>query len=184
VITLKFAGYMAKLGFDQDLDVRSIEELFRAIRVNFPEFACYLANAAAQGLNYQISVDGRVVPPHALDFALPASAIVMIFAVPSGAGGKGFRIIAGVALLALGGFGVGFLGIKAGTLAITGAALLFSAFRGQQKPPKEAGNLQSSLLGGVVTSGREGDQIPVIYGIHMVGWLLASQRATTTYKPA
>jgi predicted phage tail protein len=185
MLTLRFAGYMSDLfGFDHQFDCRTVEELFRAIRANFPDFAEYLTDAAARGLHYQISVDGRLLPLHALGFLLPESALISIVAVPCGAGGNGFRIIAGVALLGLGLAGVGFLGFKAGTVAITGAALLLGALAGRQRTPKDEKGQRSFMFGGPTTSNKEGDAMPVGYGLHLYGWLLASQRITSTYKAA
>jgi predicted phage tail protein len=179
-------GYMAGLfGHQMHLHVRSIDELFRALRINFPDFSTYLADAAQRGLNYQITVDGHLIPVHALGFILPETAVVSIVAVPAGAGGKGFRIIAGIALIGLGISGVGLFGIKAGTLLITGAALLLGALRGQQKAPKdEKGGQKSLTFGGPATANQEGGRVQIIYGIHLAGWMLFSQKITSTFKRA
>lgn len=183
MITVRFLGYMANLfGAHQSIDVRSIDELFKAMRVNYPDFALYLSEAAARGINYQIMVNGAHIPINGLNCMLPAGAIVSIVAMPSGAGGRGFRIIAGIALLGLGLAGVGFLGIKASTVAITGAALLFGALRGQQKAPKDDKTGQSNMFGGPVTTNQEGGRIPLIYGDHLAGWMIMSQKITSVYR--
>lgn len=186
MITLKFIGYLSNLfGCQFQFAVRSIDELFRALRINFPDFPTYLADAAHRGLNYQIIVNGHAIPAHALAFMLPDEAVVSIVAVPAGAGGNGFRIIAGIALIGLGISGVGLFGIKAGTLLITGAALLLGALRGQQKAPKdEKGGAKSLTFGGPATANQEGGRVQIVYGVHLAGWMLFSQKIKSTFKRA
>jgi predicted phage tail protein len=185
MIKVKFLGYMSNIfGSEYQVDVRSIDELFRSLRINFPDFVSYLTDAAARGAHYQIIVNGYAIADYSLNFILPAGAVISIVAVPAGAGGRGFRIIAGVALLGLGLAGVGFMGIKAGTLAITGAALLLGALRGQQKAPKDEKGLRSLMFSGPESTNKEGERVPLVYGDHLCGWLVFSQKITSTYRKA
>ena len=185
--TIKLHGNLAtRFTAEITLAVGSVLEAIEALKANFRDFDLYLFDAARHSLFYRVIVNGQILQDWQLRSPLPADCTISIVPVARGEGGNAFRIITGVALLGLGIGGIGFLGIQASTLAITGTALLLSAFHGRQKSPKdtEREGRKSLIFGGPQTTTQAGGRVPVAYGIVLVGWMLISSKISTTYQPA
>lgn len=184
--TIKLHGNLAvQFIAEIRLAVSSVLDAIDALKANYPGLDLYLFDAARRNAGYRVILNGRILQDWQLRSPLPDGCIISIVPVARGAGGNAFRIIAGVALLGLGIAGVGFLGIQASTLAITGTALLLSAFHGRQKSPKdsEREGKRSLIFSGPQTTTQAGGRVPVAYGRILVGWMLVSSKITTVYNP-
>jgi predicted phage tail protein len=185
--TIKLHGNLA-IRFTSELivSVNSVVEALEALKANFIDFDLYLLDAARHSLFFRVIVNGQVLQDWQLRSPLPDDCLISIVPVARGEGGNAVRIIAGVALLGLGIGGVGFLGIQASTFAITGTALLLSAFHGRQKSPADSARegKRSLIFGGPTTTTQAGGRVPIIYGVMLSGWVLISSKIVTTYQAA
>lgn len=180
--TIKLHGSLAaKFTEEMRLCVWSVHEAIAALKANFAGFELHLLDAARHGLVYRVIVDGHILEDWQLRSPLPENCIISIIPIVRGEGGNAVRIIAGVALLGLGIGGVGFLGIQASTFAITGAALLLSAFHGRQKT-KDSETKRSLIFSGPTTTTQAGGRVPIAYGKILAGWMLISSKIVTSYQ--
>jgi predicted phage tail protein len=181
--TIKLHGSLAaKFTGEMRLCVWSVHEAIAALKANFPGFEMHLLDAARHNLVYRVIVDGHILEDWQLRSPLPKNCIISIIPIVRGEGDNAVRIIAGVALLGLGIGGIGFLGIQASTFAITGAALLLSAFHGRQKKPSDSENKRSLIFSGPTTTTQAGGRVPIAYGKILVGWMLVSSKIVTSYQ--
>lgn len=148
--------------------VSSVRELMRALEAQFSDFRQYLIYQVQQGINYEILVGGNHIGEESLDAPI-GNLDVTIIPVPRGQGGNIIKIVAGVALLALGLTGVGIVGsagataLLGGTLALSGVVGLFST----PEAPEDDSKKQSFIFSGAVNTSSATGVVPVVYGC---GW--------------
>ncbi|MGF7213045.1 putative phage tail protein [Skermanella aerolata] len=174
------------------MDVNSVQEVVRALCANFPGFRKELSKGA-----YRIIVgsrkNGETLSEDLLTFNLPKSAPIHIIPTVAGKGSGIFKIILGVALIAVAatatlGFGVAagasaFGGLSWGTVGLMGASLAFSGVAQLLTPVPKAPNMAgyerpddrpSFLLGGQVNTTLQGNPVPIILGRMRTGSLVIS----------
>jgi len=178
MITIKLGGDLAdRFAPEITANISSVAEGIRCLRANFKGFASYLFEAANRGVSYEIQVGYELIEEHQLQCPIEKK-IQSIRITPVIAGrGTIAKIIGGVALLGLGLAGVGFLGLSATTLAITGGALLFSGISALFSRQDH----NSMIFNGSQTTTKEGNRVPIVYGLALVGLYLVSASITTSY---
>ncbi len=184
MITIRMAGELGDFFIPEfQAECSSVWEAIAAVKANFPKFVSYLADSAARGLGFHIKVGYQSVSEDLLDrpFSRKVRRIT-ITPVPVGSGGGGlFKVILGVALIGLAFTGVGFLGLSPLALGLTGGAMLLggiSAMFGKVKDPNsdEKDGKKSMIFGNPSATIREGGRVPIIYGVHLSSWYIASAR--------
>jgi predicted phage tail protein len=174
--TVKLYGQLAKKFIDQiDLEVSSAAEAIRALSANYPSFRTFLINSEEMGIRYKVLVGGEAIAT-ANDIRLPASGMIEIIPVMSGAGGPIERILVGAALIAAAvllapytaGSSLAFLPNTIGaigvSLTLNGVASLLSPAPTQQKPNERPENDPSNYFNGPVNTTLQGQCVPIAYG--------------------
>ena len=191
MITIFLKGDIGDLFISQlTVAISTVAEAIACLKANFPEFNNYLFEAANRGVNYQIKVGYEEIEEHQLPCPInPKVKTITITSIPAGSGTVG-KILLGAALL---GTGIGMtvagvgavLGITAGSLILTGSVMLlsgiFSIFNKQDVQNKDEKN--SSIFGGSPVTIKEGDRVPIVYGVALAGLYIVSAFITTTYQP-
>jgi predicted phage tail protein len=155
-----------RFGVDHWFDLDTPSEVFMALAANFADFRRYLMCSENNGVSYcaMATDDGVVVAP-----------------VVSGESGTE-RIIAGVAVLAIGAFmpfSIGLLGSGVLTSTTIGVSLILSG-AGELLAPASGKSLATKTIGGVDTVS-QGDTISVCYGRVFVQGKAISAGTTTTF---
>jgi predicted phage tail protein len=177
------AGYIGS-PTEIDIEVTSVGEAVRAIRANYPLLDAVVSRLSANGIGFVVRVGNQIVLESQLDSPIaPKVSTITITAQPCGSGGNQiFGIIAGIALIGLGLFsgGIGFLGMSGMTTTLLGGALLLGALFGQQKSPRdqEREGRKSNIFSRPQQTFSEGGRLPILYGVHLVGWTVISALVT------
>lgn len=153
-----------------ELDIHSAAEAIRAIATNFPDFLSYLHESHEQGVGYRLVVKTADLDEEELEHPIGFRTLVIVPAV-YGSGGA-FKIIAGVALIALAGplGGAGILGLTASNYTLIDAALILSGVSQLLSPtPKDDKRKQSFAFNGPVNTTEQGRPVPICYGRLIVG---------------
>lgn len=160
-------------------------EAVRFLLVNFPQLQQHMADQ-----HYKVSV-GRLEldagdHPEQLQLPCADSEPIRIIPVLAGAGAVG-RIIAGVALVAIGLFvpGIGALGVQllvgvGASLALGGVAQLLSPTPQMQQGADSPGDPRKSYsFSGIQNVSRQGVPVPIVYGETLVGSVVISAGITS-----
>jgi predicted phage tail protein len=174
---IKLYGKLAKFIGHRVLeaDVATAAEAVRFLLANWPELEAHMSDQ-----HYRVSVgayDLLAEELHDPAGAAPISFVPMV----SGAGAVG-RIIAGIALVAIGLFvpGIGALGVQllvavGASLALSGVAqLLTPTPSASQGADSEGDPRKSYSFSGVQNTSRAGVPVPVAYGETLVGSVVIS----------
>jgi predicted phage tail protein len=171
---IKLYGKLAKFIGHRVLeaDVATAAEAVRFLLANWPELEAHMSDQ-----HYRVSVGTYDIDLEELHH--PAGAAPISFVpVVAGAGAVG-RIIAGIALVAIGLFvpGIGALGVQ--LLVAVGASLALSGVAQLLTPtPKisqdEADPRKSFSFSGIQNTSRAGVPVPVVYGETLVGSVVIS----------
>jgi predicted phage tail protein len=171
---IKLYGKLAKFIGHRVLeaDVATAAEAVRFLLANWPELEAHMSDQ-----HYRVSVGTYDIDLEELHH--PAGAAPISFVpVVAGAGAVG-RIIAGIALVAIGLFvpGIGALGVQ--LLVTVGASLALSGVAQLLTPtPKisqdEADPRKSFSFSGIQNTNRAGVPVPVIYGETLTGSVVIS----------
>ena len=184
---IKLYGQLAKFIGSRviEADVATAAEAVRMLAANFPGLEKHMADQHYRVTvgTYDLALDEIHDPAGQQD--------IMIVPVMAGAGAVG-RIIAGVALLAIGLFvpGIGALGVKllvsvGATLALGGVAQLLSPVptvpqgAGSDNDPRKTFNFS-----GIQQTSRQGVPVPCVYGLTLVGSVVISAGVDTVQVQA
>jgi predicted phage tail protein len=155
-----------------DAAVRSVAEAVACLRANFDRWT-----AIVPTLCFRVTVGYEEAGEGDLHKPIASRVKIMRFSiVPSGSGQVG-KIILGVALIGLAFMGgVPFLGMSGMTAGLLGGALLVGALFGQQKDPtgQEKDGRKSNVFSRPQQTITEGGRMPIVYGLHLCGWVIAS----------
>lgn len=171
-------------------DVKSPAEAVRFLVANFPGLEGHMADK-----HYKVSV-GRFEleagsQPEQLTYPTADAEPIRIVPVTAGAGAVG-RIIAGVALLAVGLFvpGIGALGAQilvgvGASLALGGVAQLLTPTPKQSQVGQDSINdpRKSYSFSGIQNVSRQGIPVPIVYGETIVGSVVISAGINTEEVP-
>jgi predicted phage tail protein len=151
-----------------ELEVCSINELFRALTSQISGLREHIINQALNDMAYEILVDGeRYISESQLLDPL-GNAIVEIFPVMSGSGSMG-RILVGAGLIALG-LVTGGIGIISGTsMILVGTSLALGGFYQLFNPPSNDASegetdKKSFIFSGAVNTAPVNSRVPLILG--------------------
>ena len=171
-----------------DMDVASVSEAIRMLEVNFPGKFCAMLENGSYYVVLGKDLDGQgIVNPELLDMKVGEKDIHIVpEAVGAGGNRKGFLgIIVGVVLIAaafwtggasLAGFAgstATIAGFSVQTVALFGAAMLFSGLSAVLTKPPSAGDYgdreapdqkKSFLFNGAQNNTEQGGPVPLIYG--------------------
>jgi predicted phage tail protein len=171
---IKLYGKLAKFIGHRVLeaDVASAAEAVRFLLANWPELESHMSDQ-----HYRVSIGTYDLA--AAELHDPAGAAPISFVpVVAGAGAVG-RIIAGIALVAIGLFvpGIGALGVQllvavGASLALSGVAQLLTPTPTTSKD--EADPRKSFSFSGIQNTSRAGVPVPVVYGETLVGSVVVS----------
>ena len=171
---IKLYGKLAKFIGHRVLeaDVATAAEAVRFLLANWPELEAHMSDQ-----RYRVSIGTYDIDLEELHH--PAGAAPISFVpVVAGAGAVG-RIIAGIALVAIGLFvpGIGALGVQ--LLVAVGASLALSGVAQLLTPtPKisqdKADPRKSFSFSGIQNTSRAGVPVPVVYGETLVGSVVVS----------
>lgn len=175
---IKLYGQLAKFIGKRVLvaDVASAAEAVRFMLANWPELEKHMADQ-----HYRVSVGGYDLSLEEIEHPAGQQDIKFV-PVVAGAGAVG-RIIAGVALLAVGFLvpGIGALGVQllvgvGASLVLGGVAQLLTPVPQQTQIGKDSDNdpRKSYSFSGIQNVSRQGVPVPVIYGETIVGSVVIS----------
>lgn len=184
---IKLYGQLAKFIGQRviEADVATAAEAVRMLAANFPGLEKHMADQHYRVTvgTYDLALDEIHDPAGQQD--------IMIVPVMAGAGAVG-KIIAGVALLAVGLFvpGIGALGVKlligvGASLALGGVAQLLSPVptvpqgAGSDNDPRKTFNFS-----GIQQTSRQGVPVPCVYGLTLVGSVVISAGVDTVQVQA
>lgn len=189
---IKVYGSLAKfLGARSFMaDVKSPAEAVRFLIANFPGIEAHMSER-----HYKVSV-GRFeleagAEPEQLTYPVNGGEPIRIVPVMAGAGAVG-RIIAGVALVAVGLFvpGIGALGVQllvgvGSALVLGGVAQLLTPTPTQQAAGPDTPNdpRKSYSFSGIQNVSRQGVPVPIVYGETIVGSVVLSAGINTEEVP-
>jgi predicted phage tail protein len=171
---IKLYGALAKFIGQRVLeaDVATAAEAVRFLLANWPELEAHMNDQ-----HYRVSVGTYDLTAEELHHPAGAAPISFVPAV-SGAGAVG-RIIAGIALVAIGLFvpGIGALGVQ--ILVGVGASLVLGGVAQLLTPTpttsKDEGDPRKSFsFSGIQNTNRAGVPVPVVYGETLVGSVVVS----------
>jgi predicted phage tail protein len=177
--TIRVYGRLAKFLKRRSFkaEIASAAEAVRFLLANFPALEPELAKG-----HYRVSVGDYDLTQDELGD--PAGGEIRIIPVVVGAGAAG-RIIAGVALVAIGLFvpGIGALGVQ--LLVGVGASLILGGVAQLLTPVPKAGKddkdpRKSFSFSGVQNTSRQGVPVPVVYGEMLVGSVVISAGIDTS----
>lgn len=188
MINLKLEGILGTL-FTKEISLyaKSGIDLVNGLKANFPMFEAVILNLEKQGIKFSFRIGNQFISKNQINIQFdPKVRSAAITPIPFGAGGSGlFKILGGAALLGLGLSGVGFLGISASTLALSGGAMLLSGvsslFGRVNKPENDEDQGKRSLVfSSPQQSLKEGGRMPIVYGAKvLVGHYIISSRIRT-----
>jgi predicted phage tail protein len=153
-------------------------QAMRYMEVNYSDFRDWILNASERGILFNVKINNsyelgeeEIIDP------LPESATITITPLFAGAGGGNInwlKVLVGGGLLALGLFGVGFLGLSPLQMMITGGLLLISGLLGGKVPPSDEEETRSFVFSGATNTVQAGGRVPVVYGIIQTGSIVIS----------
>lgn len=156
----------------------SVAQAVRYLEVNNPLFRQWVLDAGHRGIVFNVSVnksyelgEDELIDPVPEDSTIT---ITPLFAAAGGGGGKWIKIILGVGLIALGAFGVGFLGLGPLQMIITGSLLLLSGLMGTRTKKADEEDKKSFVFSGQTNTSQVGDRVPVVYGVIISGSIVLS----------
>ena len=185
---IKLYGKLAKFIGHRVLeaDVASAAEAVRFLLANWPELERHMADQ-----HYRVSVGKYDLDLEELHH--PAGAAPISFVpVVAGAGGAVGRIIAGIALVAIGLFvpGIGALGVQilvgvGSALALGGVAQLLTPVPKMPQGDDSQGDPRKSYsFSGIQNTSRQGVPVPICYGETLVGSVVISAGINTVQVEA
>lgn len=186
-----------KFGERKVFNVLSLNELFRALSSNCPQFRRYLHLQEKRGVFYQIIVNEKQIScPHQMNNNFHSNTTVKIIPVPLGNFGSGIgssnKTNSALAL------GIGTLFIVAGAfmlanpvLAPIGVALIFGGvsllamgviglLSPQPKFQPEDERKGSYLFDGMIEAARQGSPVPLVYGRMLINGLTINSTIRTS----
>ena len=161
-----------KFGFERQIQADSFKDVLLCLQANFEDFKTYLADCYEKEIYFIWKInDEELTAPDQLLLQYPVGDMI-ITPVPAGAGvssilKSGLKILAGFALIALGG---GFLAagkLAAGSSAMLAGNYLFSMGMYEllaEDPSTDANDDVSHLFAGSEQNINAEDPIPVCYG--------------------
>jgi predicted phage tail protein len=171
---IKLYGKLAKFIGHRVLeaDVATAAEAVRFLLANWPELEAHMNDQ-----HYRVSIGAYDLDLEELHY--PAGAAPISFVPVVGGAGAVGRIIAGIALVAIGLFvpGIGALGVQ--ILVGVGASLVLGGVAQLLTPTpttsKDEGDPRKSFsLSGIQNTSRAGVPVPVVYGETLVGSVVVS----------
>lgn len=165
-------GLMADhLGFSElELNVKTVDEVFRALEANTKKFYKYITDKANQGIKYRVVIDGK---DHECDEQLIAGFKDEVHIIPVPEGTKaGARIIAGIVMMTIGlvmiysggGAWAGASMFEQG-MVMMGASLILGGITELLMPKPRTEDEESSFtFQGVNNTTTQGNAIPLLYG--------------------
>jgi predicted phage tail protein len=174
-ITIRLRGALGKrFGFVHRCVAASVSQAMRYMEVNYPGFTQWVLSSSDRGILFRVSINNSydLEESEILD-PLPEDVTISITPLFSGAGGGNtnwLKIVVGGGLLALGLFGVGFLGLSPLQMMITGGLLLVSGLMGGKPATAEdEENTKSFVFSGAANTVQAGGRVPVVYGVIQTG---------------
>ena len=184
---IKLYGKLAKFVGHRILeaDVATAAEAVRFLVTNWPELECHMVDQ-----HYRVSVGSYDLLAEELHDPAGQQDIKIV-PVMAGAGAVG-RIIAGIALVAVGLFvpGIGALGVKiligvGASLALGGVAqLLTPTPKIPTGPDTQNDPRKSYSFSGIQNTSRQGVPVPIVYGETIVGSVVISAGIDTVQVQA
>ena len=171
---IKLYGKLAKFIGHRVLeaDVASAAEAVRFLLANWPELEAHMNDQ-----HYRVSIGTYDLT--AEELYDPAGAAPITFVPVVAGAGATARIIAGIALVAIGLFvpGIGALGVK--IIVAVGASLIFGGVAQLLTPTPKTGTdegdpRKSFSFSGIQNVSRAGVPVPVVYGETLVGSVVIS----------
>jgi len=176
-ITLKLKGALGRrFGYTHRCIASSVSQAIRYLEVNFGSFREWVLESGNRGIvfnvlinkNYEVGEDELIDP-------VPEDSTITITPLFAAAGGGNWiKIILGIGLIAMGAFGVGFLGLGPMQLIVTGTLLLVSGLLGKKVPKGEGEDEKSFVFSGQTNTSQVGDRVPVVYGVIISGSIVLS----------
>lgn len=178
--TIKVYGSLAKfLGKRKfKAEISSVAEAVRFLLANFPGLEAHMSEPDRY---YKVLVDEQELSEEEIPYPV-GSQTIKIVPVVAGAGAVG-RIIAGVALIAvgilvpaIGAIGVSLLIGVGASLVLGGVAQLLSPVPQVNNPGKDSDKdpRKSYSFSGIQNTSRQGVPVPIVYGETLVGSVVIS----------
>lgn len=184
--TVILYGELAKrFGREHKFAAKTVHEVIRALKANFPGFASFMGRAHLDGYGFKIFTAGGFLSYDELGNPTSSSDAIRIVPVLFGAGSGWFKVMLGAVLVVAGvlvtGMSFGSAGSVGGYLIGIGAGLIFGGVADLlTSAPKGLGereqsiNKNSYLFNGPANVTAQGHAIPAFYGRAMVGSCVVS----------
>ena len=183
-ITIRLHGVLAKkFGAVHRCVASSTAQALRYLEVNYPGFRNWILNAHEQGIIFKVKNNEYELSEEELIDPVGDGWTVHITPLFAASGRVG-KIIVGIGLIALGSFGVGFLGLSPLSMIITGSLMLISGLIGPRTDtPSDEEDQRSYVFSGQTNTSSTGNRVPVVYGLIQTGSLVLSA-AVRSYQTA
>lgn len=186
-IVIRLHGALAKrFGKEFRCVASSVSQAIRFLSVNFPDFDRWVLAAQERGIYFKVKTNGYEIGEDELTDLLPEDFTIHIIPLFLASGGSNLlKIVAGVALIGLGVFTGGFLGLSGLQLVITGSLLLISGLMGGRtdKADENTDSEKSFIFSGSSNTSAAGGRVSVVYGKIQTGSTILSA-AVRSYQTA
>lgn len=157
-----------KFGKEFHLAVNSPSEAIRLLSANFKEFTSFFVGEKLEK-KYHVFVGEQTIDEKEVNYPFSKKEVLKIVPIIAGAQTGGLKILAGVALIAIGTFVPG-----AQPLVNVGAALIVGGvtqllFAPPNTENREGENTPSYMFDGPINTIRQGNPVPVGYGRLRIG---------------